>query len=161
MPWGCLCETHRAQRAACAAVPSVKYNLMVQTGLNGFWRLIIAPQVPPLEIWVNSLYPKCPVLSACVTFCHPFVPVLPGEKQPPAAYPDCLYKYRVPAPLHSPYQNKKRKEKMFFLFPRKPCQCSLMVNIFQCLCVCAQTHTCIDVRGGSSAVFLGVNIATT
>lgn len=91
---------------------------MVQTGLNGFWRLIIAPQVPPLEIWVNSLYPKCPVLSACVTFCHPFVPVLPGEKQPPAATLTVCINTEYQLPSFSISKQEKERENVL-PFPKE------------------------------------------
>lgn len=117
MPWGYLYETHQTQRAVCAAVTLVKHSLMVTDRAQWLLESNYSTSGPTLEILVSSLYPKRSVLSALCDLCHPLVPVLPGEKQFPAAYPDCLHKYRVPAPLPTPYQNKKRENA--FPFPKE------------------------------------------
>lgn len=138
VPWGCLCETRQTQRAVCAAVASPSTTWWLPTGLNGFWGLIIAPQVPPLEIWVNSLYPKCSVLSAWYELLPSFSACVPWGRAASSCVP-WLSSYRVPAPLHSPYQNKKRKEKMFFLFPKETLS---MQSHGKSMCTNTHMHRC-------------------
>lgn len=139
VPWSYLYETHQTQRGVCAAVTSVKYNLVVTDGAKWLLEANYSTQVPPFEVLVNSLYPKCSVLSALCDLLPSFSACLTWGKTASmhALTVFINREYQLPSILC--VKTKKGKRKCFSFSQGKPINAVSWLKSYS-ISMCMHTH---------------------